>query len=106
MWNATAYWENDIASVRLSYNWQEGAVGTGPNQQGIPFAQLYGEDRGQLDLSASYTLSQHQVRAADHLQRASTSPVKSAVPTSRIDNAVNDMYDPGTTYMIGVRGTF
>src|SRR5690606_11723479 len=26
MWNATAYWENDVASVRLSYNWVEGSA--------------------------------------------------------------------------------
>ncbi|MFC3549872.1 TonB-dependent receptor [Lysobacter cavernae] len=105
MWNATTYWENDIASVRLSYNWQEGAVGTGPNQQGIPFAQIYGEDRGQLDLSSSYTL--HGIKSEPQI----FFNVLNITGEERrsffaYDNAVNDMYDPGTTYTIGVRGTF
>ena len=105
MWNATTYWENDVASVRLSYTWSEGATGTGPNQQGIPFAQIYGEDRGQLDLSASYTLA--DVVGSPQL----TFNVINITGEERrsyfaFPNAVNDMYDPGTTYMIGIRGTF
>lgn len=105
MWNATAYWENEVASVRLSYNWQEGAVGTGPNQQGIPFAQIYGEDRGQLDLSSSYTLTgiKSEPQIFFNVLNITGEERRSyfAYP-----NAVNDMYDPGTTYTIGVRGTF
>lgn len=105
MWNATAYWENDVASVRLSYTWSEGAVGTGPNQQGIPFAQIYGEDRGQLDLSASYTLK--GIRSEPQL----TFNVLNITGEERrsyfaYPNAVNDMYDPGTTFTVGIRGTF
>jgi TonB-dependent receptor len=105
MWNATTYWENDIASVRLSYNWQEGAVGTGPNQQGIPFAQLYGEDRGQLDLSSSYTLRgiKSEPQIFFNVLNITGEERRSFFA---YDNAVNDMYDPGTTYTIGVRGTF
>jgi len=105
MWNATTYWENDVASVRLSYTWSEGAVGTGPNQQGIPFAQIYGEDRGQLDLSASYTLK--GIRSQPQL----TFNVLNITGEERrsyfaYPNAVNDMYDPGTTFTVGIRGTF
>jgi TonB-dependent receptor len=105
MWNATAYWENAVASVRLSYTWSEGAVGSGPNQQGIPFAQIYGEDRGQLDLSASYTLK--GVRSEPQL----TFNVLNITGEERrsyfaYPNAVNDFYDPGTTFTVGLRGTF
>lgn len=105
MWNATTYWENEVASVRLSYTWAEGAVGTGPNQQGIPFARIYGEDRGQLDLSASYTLG--FVAGSPQL----TFNVINITGEERrsnfaFPNAVNDMYDPGTTYMVGIRGSF
>jgi TonB-dependent receptor len=105
LWNATTYWENDVASIRLSYSWAEGAVGTGPNQQGIPFAQIYGVDRGQLDLSASYTLG--NFRSQPQL----TFNVLNITGEERrsnfaFPNAVNDLYDPGTTYSIGVRGTF
>ena len=105
MWNATTYWENDVASVRLSYTWAEGAAGTGPNQQGIPFAQIYGEDRGQLDLSASYTLK--NIRSQPQL----TFNVLNLTGEERrsyfaFPNAVNDMYDPGRTVTVGIRGTF
>jgi len=105
LWNATTYWEDDVASVRLSYTWSEGAVGTGPNQQGIPFAQIYGEDRGQLDLSASYTLK--NIRSKPQL----TFNVVNITGEKRrsyfaYPNAVNDMYDPGTTFTVGIRGTF
>jgi len=105
LWNATTYWENDVASVRLSYTWTEGAAGTGPNQQGIPFAQIYGEDRGQLDLSASYTLA--NIRSQPQL----TFNVLNITGEERrsnfaFPNAVNDMYDPGRTITVGIRGTF
>ena len=105
MWNATTYWENSVASVRLSYTWQEGAVGTGPNQQGIPQAQIFGDDRGQLDLAASYTLS--NVRSQPQI----TFNILNITGEERrsnfwYPNAVNDLYDPGRTYSIGIRGTF
>lgn len=105
MWNATVYWENDIAQARLSYNWQEGSAATGANQQGIPFAQIYGEDRGQLDLSSSYTLANVKSKPQIFFN------VTNILGEERrsywaFENAVNDMYDFGTTYTIGVRGTF
>ncbi|WP_024867514.1 TonB-dependent receptor [Pseudoxanthomonas suwonensis] len=105
LWNATAYWENEKASIRLSYTWTEGAPGTGPNQQGIPFAQIYGEDRGQLDLSASYTLD--WIAGSPQL----TFNVINITDEERrsyfaFPNAVNDMYDPGRTYILGLRGSF
>ncbi|GAA5069192.1 TonB-dependent receptor [Lysobacter panacisoli] len=105
LWNATIYWENDVAAARLSYNWQEGAASSGANQQGIPFAQLYGEDRGQLDLSSSYTLvnikSQPQI-----FFNVTNITGEERRSNFAFSNAVNDMYDPGTTYTLGVRGTF
>jgi len=105
LWNATAYWENDVASIRLSYNWAEGAVGTGPNQQGILPAQIYGEDRGQLDLSASYTLSNVPTKPQLTLNVLNLTGEERRSNFWH-DNAVNDMYDPGTTVMVGVRGSF
>lgn len=105
MWNATVYWENDVAAARLSYNWQEGAVGTGPNQQGIPFAQIYGEDRGQLDLSTSYTLVNITSKPQIFFNVTNITGEERR-SNFAFNNAVNDMYDPGTTYTLGVRGTF
>ena len=105
MWNATAYWENDVTSVRLSYTWSDALDATGPNQQGIPYAQLKGEARGQLDLSAAYTLS--QFRSSPQI----TFNVINITGEERRsnfhwDNAVNDVYDPGTTFLVGLRGSF
>ena len=105
LWNATAYWENNVASVRLSYSWAEGAFGTGPNQQGIAPAQLYGEDRGQLDLSAGYTLSNLPSKPQITLNVLNLTGEERRSNFWH-DNAVNDYYDPGTTYMVGIRGTF
>ena len=105
LWNATTYWENDVASVRLSYSWTEGATGTGPNQQGIPFAQIYGEDRSQLDLSASYTLKNIRSQPQLTFNVLNITGEKSRAYFA-YPNAVNDMYDPGTTFTIGIRGTF
>lgn len=105
MWNATTYWENDVASLRLSYTWQEGAFGTGPNQQGIPQAQIFGEDRGQLDLSAGYTLANlpSKPQITFNILNITGEERRSNFWHS---NAVNDLYDPGRTYSIGIRGTF
>ena len=105
MWNATIYWENDVAQARLSYNWQEGSAASGANQQGIPFAQLFGEDRGQLDLSSSYTLV--NVKSKPQIFFNVTNILgEERRSYFAFENAVNDMYDFGTTYTIGVRGTF
>jgi len=105
LWNATAYWENDVASVRLSYTWADGAAGTGPNQNGIPYAQIIGEERGQLDLSASYTLSQFKSSPQITLNVINVTGEERR-SNFFYSNAVNDVYDPGRTIMLGIRGSF
>lgn len=105
LWNATTYWENDKASVRLSYTWSDDVVATGPNQQGIPYAQLKGEARGQLDLSASYTLDRFKSKPQITLNMVNITGEERR-SNFHWDNAVNDLYDPGRTIMLGIRGTF
>ncbi|MCW4455225.1 TonB-dependent receptor [Flavobacterium sp. MXW15] len=105
LWNTTLYWENFGASIRLSYSWAEGAIGTGPNQQGIPPAQIFGEDRGQLDLSASYTLS-HLPTSPQITLNVLNLTGKERRSNFWHSNAVNDLYDPGRTIMLGIRGSF
>ncbi|MDH5823264.1 TonB-dependent receptor [Luteimonas sp. RD2P54] len=105
MWNSTVYWENDLASVRLSYNWTEGAAGTGPNQQGIPYAQIFGEDRGQYDLSASYTLANLPTSPQLTLNVLNITGEERR-SNFHWPNAVNNFYDPGRTILLGIRGTF
>lgn len=105
MWNSTLYWENYGASVRLSYNWQQGAKGSADNANNIPFAYYYGADRGQLDLSASYTLadlpSHPQITLnVQNLQN------KSITSYFGVENMVDKYYEPGRTITLGIRGTF
>lgn len=106
LWNATAYWENYGASVRLSYNWTDGFATTGRNQQGLPEAQLFGEKRGQLDLSTSYEL--RDVMAADLQITLNFLNLTGEERRSNFwrSTMVNDYYDPGRTVTLGIRGTF
>ena len=105
LWNATAYWENDLASVRLSYTWTDDMISSGANQNGIPDARILTDARGQLDLSASYTLSQFRSSPQITLNviNITGEPMRS---TFQYDNAAFTYYDPGYTILLGVRGTF
>jgi TonB-dependent receptor len=105
MWNATLYWEDFGASVRLSYNWQEGAKGSSTNQNSIPFAYYYGADRGQLDLSASYTLARVPSKPQITLN-VSNLTNKAITSYFGLDNMVDKYYEPGRTITLGIRGTF
>ncbi len=105
MWNTTAYWENDVAMVRLSYNWAEGSIQSAPSTSSILGAQEYGKDRGQLDLSASYTLknlpsSPQLTLSVTNLQN------KPMVRYFGYDNVGYSYYDPGRTVTLGIRGSF
>ncbi len=107
MWNATAYWENDVAAVRLSYNWTEGSAqrARGNNEGGLNYAQYFGVDRGQLDLAASYTLS-----ALPSKPQITFNVINITNKEQRnylqFPNVPGDIYDPGRTFLVGVRGTF
>jgi len=105
LYNATAYWENDKASVRLSYTWTDDMISSGANQNGIPDARQRTDARGQLDLSASYTLSQFRSEPQITLNviNITSEPMRA---TFQHDNAAFTFYDPGYTILLGIRGTF
>lgn len=107
MWNATAYWESDAASVRLSYNWVEGSAqrALGNNEGGINYAQYFGEDRGQLDLAAAYTLywMDSKPQITFNVINITDEPTRNYLA---FPNVPGDIYEPGRTYQIGFRGTF
>jgi TonB-dependent receptor len=105
LYNGTLYWERGPASIRLAYTYNAGYQTAGANQNGIPYATLNGDSHGQLDLSASY--------AFDDL------PTHPQITFNAINitneklrsiffwpNATNDFYNPGRTYLLGIRGTF
>ena len=105
MWNTTAYWENDVASIRLSYNWAEGSINSATNQSNIPWAYGYNRDRGQLDLSASYTLSHlpSQPQITLNVQNIQNKPMVSYFGTNSM---VHSYYEYGRTITLGIRGSF
>ncbi len=105
LWNGTVYWEKDAASIRLSYTWNDDMVISGANQNGIPYARLNADARGQLDMSASYALdwlpSKPQITL--NVTNITNEPLRT---TFAWPNATYDLYEPGRTVMLGIRGTF
>ncbi|WP_343122980.1 TonB-dependent receptor [Xanthomonas sp. MUS 060] len=105
LWNGTVYWEKNNTSVRLSYAWNDDMIISGANQNGIPDARLMADARGQLDLSASYTLA-HLPSAPQitlNITNLTNAPLRT---TFQYPNATYDLYKPGRTIMLGIRGTF
>jgi len=107
MWNATAYWENDVASVRLSYNWVEGSAqrALGNNEGGLNYAQYFGKDRGQLDFSASYTLAglPSKPQLTFNVVNVTNEELRNYLA---FPNVPGEVYNPGRTFLLGIRGTF
>lgn len=104
-YNATGYWENHGASIRLSYVWNDDQISSGLNQNGIPDAQIFTDARGQWDLSASYALPNLPTSPQITLNviNITGEPLRS---TFQHDNATFTYYDGGYTILLGLRGTF
>ena len=105
LWNTTLYWERGVMSARLSYTWTAAFQTAGNNQNGIPYATLNGDSRGQLDFSASYTLD--MVASKPQLTFNAINITDQKLRSIFYwPNATNDFYDPGRTYLFGIRGSF
>ncbi|WP_028916825.1 TonB-dependent receptor [Pseudoxanthomonas sp. J35] len=103
MWNATAYWEGKVAQVRLSYNWAEGApINVG--RSSLPWVESFFEDRGQLDLSASYTLA--NLPTSPQITLSATNLQNKPLVAYFGENMGRTYYEPGRTITLGIRGTF
>jgi len=104
-YNFTGYWENYGASLRLSYTWYDAQVISGPNQNGISFAQLKADERGQWDLSASYQFEGvvTEPMLTLNISNLTGEPLRT---TYQYDNATFTFYDPGYTATLGIRGSF
>jgi TonB-dependent receptor len=107
LWNATAYWENDVASVRLSYNWSDGFAvrAAGNNEGSLNYAQHRVKERGQLDLSASYTLAWLPSKPQITLNVVNLTDEEQH-SLLEFDNVTYDYYEPGRTIILGIRGAF
>ena len=104
-YNVTGYYEKHGATVRLSYVWNDAQISSGPNQNGIPFAELGTDARGQWDLSASYQFEHlpTQPRVTLDVINITEEPQRS---TFAWDNAAFSFYQPGRQVMLGIRGKF
>jgi TonB-dependent receptor len=106
MWNATAYWENDVASIRASYNHSDAFPTSGLNENGIIYARRYFYERNWIDLSASYTFRSLPTQPQLTLNVNNLTRQKSRGQYFAFENAPYEYYEPGRTVMLGLRGTW
>jgi TonB-dependent receptor len=101
----TGYYERGPASFRLSYVWNDAQISSGPNQNSVPVAQLRTDERGQLDMQASWTFENlpSQPRLTLDVQNLLDESQRS---TFEYDNAAFTYYEPGTNILLGIRGRF
>nr|WP_255682547.1 TonB-dependent receptor [Dyella sp. 2HG41-7] len=104
-YNLTGYWEGYGATVRLSYVWNSAQISSTANQNGLPFAQIKSDARGQLDLSASYEFAHLPSKPMVTLNFINMTKA-GLRQTLTYSNATYTYYDPGYTILLGVRGSF
>jgi len=104
-YNLTGYYEKGPVSFRISYNFNEAQISSGPNQNSVPIAQLRTDERAQVDLQASYTLDwlPSSPRITLDIQNLTDEPQRQ---TFEYDNAAFTYYEPGTNILLGIRGRF
>ncbi|EJL25787.1 TonB-dependent receptor [Caulobacter sp. AP07] len=103
-YNLTGYYEGHGATVRLSYNYNDAQVSSDPNQNSLPTARLRTDAYKQMDLSASYQLPWKNAPMITFNAINITSSTQRQ--TFEYPNAAFTFYDPGPTYLIGIRGQF
>jgi TonB-dependent receptor len=108
-YNLTGYYENDAFQVRVTYFHQDEAIASGPtdsNYDGDPLPLRRAVDiaRSQLDLATSYRLptSMELVLTFD-AYNLTNEPVGQWY---EYKGTVNQIYYPGATYTLGLRGSF
>jgi TonB-dependent receptor len=104
-YNLTGYWEGYGATVRVSYTWNSAAIDSTANQNGLPFAQIKSDARGQLDMSASYQFANLPSKPMVTLNFINMTKA-SLRQTLTYNNAAYTYFDPGYTILLGVRGSF
>jgi len=108
-YNFTGYYENDSFQVRVTYYHQDKSIVSGPvdsNYDGdpLPLRRIWTIARSQVDLAASYRLpTEADLVVTFDAYNLTSEPVGSWY---EYEGTVNDIYYPGATYTIGLRGTF
>ncbi len=107
-YNATGYYENNGASIHLSWSWAEGSVAQRSPQNNLDMVQ-YGAARGQADLSASYKLNEifdtlpSDPEVTFDVQNLFHAKFRGWMGSQA---GTYSYYDPGSVFLFGVRGTF
>jgi TonB-dependent receptor len=108
-YNFTGYYENDTFQIRATYFHQDGAIVSGPTSDQydgdpLPLRRLKSVARSQVDLSMSYRLpTQMDLAVTFDGYNLTNEPVGTWY---EYEGVTNDMYYPGATYTLGVRGNF
>lgn len=102
--NLSGYYENHGVSVRLNYVWNDKTIAANAPQSGIN-VPLRSDARGQLDLSAGYTLpfANEAFRLTLDVLNITNAPLRT---TFGYDNATYELYYPGTQVLAGIRASF
>jgi len=102
------YFENFGVSARLIYTYNEGSQGSGPNQNGITDAAIFGDSYDQLDFSGSLDLA--EITGNAYLPTLTLDVINITKSTQRsyfqFPNAAFSYYEPGRMVMVGLRGSF
>lgn len=101
--NATAYYENNELTLRLSYVWYDSQFGSGLGQDNIGTAQRFIDARGQWDFSASYEFMNLPTapKVTLNLINFASDPQREIFNES---NAAYRYYNPGFTAILGISG--
>ena len=107
----TGYFENDFIQARLTYYHQDGAVASGfqgyDGSGGFPARRIRSDDRTQVDFSVGYVLPffDDDVDLTLTLDgyNITNEPVRSLFEHGDL---THDIFYPGATYTLGLRGSF
>lgn len=107
-YNVIGYYENGGVNLRVSTTFRKGSQSSGLNQNGIAAAGLFTTNYQQWDLSASLDTEKvfgfnHGPQLTFEIQNLTDSTLRSYF---QFPGATFTQYKPGTTYLVGVRGSF
>ena len=111
--NLTGYYDNDGLMARVSYSYQRGTI-TGSNVYGIisnlaSFTQERSMDYGQVDLSTSVKLSKFYLDLPTDPELTfdvqNLTHALNGRSYKQYTNLLNYSYNPGSTFLLGIRGS-
>jgi outer membrane receptor protein involved in Fe transport len=109
-YNITGYYEQHGFMIRLSQTFQEGSQVSTANQNGIGAAALYSDDYKQLDLSSAIDLGEVLGKHEKWWPQLTFDVINLNQSKQRsyfqFQNATFTLYDPGRTYVVGLRAKF